>query len=82
MARLRRALIGTLKLLDTTYGLYLHWRWERERKGTLLQHLMCGFHLSAWLLLLLYLMWCAGVEEWALLLACLPPIAYARARLK
>jgi len=36
-----------LKLLDPTYGLYLHWKWERMGKGSLFDHLLCGLHYAS-----------------------------------
>ena len=33
-----------LRLLDPSYGLFLHWLWERQRRGSLLSHLLCGIH--------------------------------------
>jgi len=37
---------GFLKILDPTYGLYLHWKWERTGKGSLFDHLLCAIHAS------------------------------------
>jgi len=33
-----------VRLLDPSYGLYLHWLWEKQNKGSLLDHFLCGLH--------------------------------------
>jgi len=56
-----------LKILDPTYGLYLHWKWEREGRGSLLDHLLCGLHassmISLWVLAFYYLTYISLVSR-------------------
>jgi len=44
-----------LKLLDPSYGLYLHWKDEKEGKHGLAYHMLCATHWVCWFIIFLLL---------------------------